>query len=187
MIHPLLDPHVQIQPASVDLRLGHSIRVFQHRSKPFIDSANHDPEDYTHEFKLKDGERLIIHPGEFLLANTIEWLMLPPDLVGKVDGRSSIGRLGILIHATAGFIDPGFQGELTLEISNVGVMPVALYPKQRVCQISFQYLGNPCDRPYGSPGRSSKYQGQINATPSEIRLDADNPTGRGKQNSYDST
>ena len=164
------DPGVQIQPASVDLRLGNRFVIFRHAMKPFIDPVVDDASEYTEVIQIGDEEAFYLHPGEFVLGTTKERVRIPEDLVARVDGRSSIGRLAILVHATAGFIDPGFEGNVTLEFSNVGKMPVALRPNMRVCQISFEPLTSPAERPYGA-GRSSKYQGQSGPTASRIHRD----------------
>jgi dCTP deaminase len=173
-IEPLDDPEVQIQPASVDMRLGNRFVVFRHSSKPYIDPAVDDAAEYTEVVQIADDEAFYLHPGEFVLGTTRERVRIPEDLVGRVDGRSSIGRLAILVHATAGFIDPGFEGNVTLEFSNVGKMPVRLRPNMRVCQISFERLSSPAEQPYGV-ARGSKYQGQVGPTPSRIHRDAPPP------------
>ncbi len=170
IIEPL-DPEIQIQPSSVDLRLGNEFKVFRHMEKAFIDPFSDDVEKYTETIKIKDGEQFILHPGEFVLACTLERIELPDDLVARVEGRSSLGRLALLIHATAGYVDPGFKGQLTLELSNVGKMPIALRPGMRICQISFEKLSSPAEKPYGHPNRDSKYQNQKGATSSRIRFD----------------
>jgi dCTP deaminase len=170
-IEPLDDPDLQIQPASVDLRIGTRFILFRHARTPYIDPLAQDAADYTEAMEIGEDERFILHPGEFVLAATKERVRLPDDLVGRVDGRSSIGRLGLQMHATAGFIDPSFEGNITLELSNVGRMPVALHPNMRVCQISFEPLSSPAERPYGV-GRQSKYQGQSGPTASRIHRDA---------------
>ena len=170
-IEPLDDPDLQIQPASVDLRMGTRFILFRHAMTPFIDPLAQDAVEYTDVLEIREDERFILHPGEFVLGTTKERVRLSDDLVGRVDGRSSIGRLGIQMHATAGFIDPSFEGNITLELSNVGRMPVALHPNMRVCQISFEPLSTPAERPYGA-GRGSKYQGQVGPTASRIHRDA---------------
>jgi dCTP deaminase len=169
-IHPLDDPEVQIQPASVDLRLDNSFLVMRHSSIPFVDPMQDVPAHYMDERRIypQDQEIFIIHPGEFVLASTIERIKLPNNLVGRVDGRSSLGRLGLQMHSTAGFIDPGFEGTITLEMSNVGRLPVRLYPGMRVCQISFDMMAQPATRPYGHPSRRSKYQRQSGVQASRI-------------------
>lgn len=167
-IDPFLDPELQIQPASIDLRLGHEFLTFNYTQTALIDPM--DPTTFdglTTLVKLDDTQRFIVHPGEFVLGTTLEWLAIPTDLVGQLDGRSSLGRLGIIIHSTAGFIDPGFQGNVTLEISNLGNIAVALYPRMRVCQLSFEELSSAASQPYSS-ARRSKYQGQQLPTISRI-------------------
>lgn len=173
VIHPLDDPEVQIQPASVDLRLDNHFMVMRHSSMPFIDPLDDVPAHFMDERRIypQDGECFIIHPGEFVLASTVERVKLPDNLVGRVDGRSSLGRLGLQMHSTAGFIDPGFDGNITLELSNVGRLPVKLYPGMRVCQISFETMARPAVRPYGHPLRRSKYQGQSGPQASRVYRD----------------
>ena len=156
-----------IQPASVDLRLGHSFRIFRVTSRPFVDV--HQPmEDLTELVETAGDEPFIIHPGTFCLGATLETITLPDDIVARVDGKSSLGRLGLLVHATAGYVDPGWTGKLTLELSNQSQMPIALYSRMRIAQISFLTMTTPVDRPYGSPKLGSKYQGQTGPTPSRI-------------------
>lgn len=169
-IEPLDAPEVQIQPASVDLRLGNHFVVFRHAAKPFIDPLEDDASLFTERVEIAEGEAFFLHPGEFALGTTRERVTLPEDLVGRVDGRSSIGRLGVMIHSTAGYIDPSFRGTITLELSNVGKIPVALRPGMRVCQISFHQMTSAAEHPYGS-GRGSKYQDQTGPTPSRIHRD----------------
>jgi len=171
-IDPLIDPEMQIQPSSVDLRIGNEFRGFKIIKKPFIDPK--DPENidsYMESVHIEDGEAFIIHPNEFTLATTFETIKVPNDLVARVEGRSSMGRLGITMHVTAGFIDPGFEGKITLEISNIGKMPVALYPGQRVCQIVFETMTSPAEKPYGHPARDSKYMWQTKVESSRIKQD----------------
>jgi dCTP deaminase len=171
-IKPLEDPERQIQPSSVDLRIGNEFKGFRIIRKPCIDPLDKsDLESYMESFHLDQGEAFIIHPGEFALATTYEAVKLPDDLVARVEGRSSMGRLGITMHVTAGYIDPGFQGKITLEISNIGKMPVALYTGQRVCQIVFETMTSPSQRPYGHPERDSKYMGQDRPVTSKIKQD----------------
>lgn len=171
-IEPLEDPSRQIQPSSVDLRIGNEFKGFRIIRKPCIDPLDKsDLESYMESFHLEQGEAFIIHPGEFALATTYEAVKLPDDLVARVEGRSSMGRLGITMHVTAGYIDPGFQGKITLEISNIGKMPVALYTGQRVCQIVFETMTSPSLRPYGHPERDSKYMGQDRPVTSKIKQD----------------
>ncbi|MGQ0535605.1 MAG: dCTP deaminase [Methanobacteriota archaeon] len=172
VIEPLEDPSLQIQPASVDLRLGPDFLVFKSPHIPYIDTK--DPkaslEAYTEKLHVLPGQPFIMHPGEFALGTTIERVELPDDLVARVEGRSSLGRLAIVVHATAGFIDPGFKGHITLELSNLGKVPVALHPGMRVSQIAIYPLSSPSRRPYG-PARGSKYQGQVGPVPSRISSD----------------
>jgi dCTP deaminase len=156
-----------VQPASVDLRLSGSFRVFRGTSKPFID-VREPVDDLTELIQIAAEEPFVIQPGTFFLGSTLETIMLPDDIVGRVDGKSSLGRLGLLVHATAGYIDPGWTGTLTLELSNQSQMPIALYLGMRIAQISFQRLSTAVDRPYGSPELGSKYQGQTGPTPSRI-------------------
>jgi dCTP deaminase len=170
-IEPLDAPEIQIQPASVDLRLGNRFILFRHATRPYIDPEADDAAEYTEELTIAEGDAFFLHPGEFVLGTTKERVALPDDLVGRVDGRSSIGRLAIMIHATAGYIDPSFRGNITLELSNVGKMPVKLRPNMRVCQISFHTMTSAAEHPYGSrPG--SKYQDQSGPTASRIHRDA---------------
>lgn len=160
-----------VQPASVDLRLDDAFRVFRHTSHAWIDLAD-VPEDLTELVRAKDGEPFVLHPGEFVLGSTLERVTLPDDLVGRLEGKSSLGRLGLLTHVTAGFCDPGFSGWLTLELSNVSHLPISLYRGMRVGQISFFTMTTPAERPYGSPGLESRYQDQRGPTPSRYQLDA---------------
>lgn len=148
-----------IQPSSIDLRLGYQFRLFTPSRRPYIDPRNHI-EDYSQNVEIKKDDFLTVHPGEFILGTTFERLEIPDYLVARLDGRSSLGRLGVMIHATAGYVPPGWKGHLVLEISNVGTLPIALYPEMRVCQVSFERLTEPAEKPYGSRGLGSKYQGQ---------------------------
>ena len=168
---PLTDEK-QIQPSSVDMRLGDEFKVFKVIRKPFIDPEDEDDiASYMESTIVPEGEAFIIHPNEFALATTAEYVKVPDDLVARVEGRSSMGRLGVTMHVTAGFIDPGFEGKITLEISNIGAMPVALYPGQRVCQIVFETMTTPSELPYGHPNRNSKYMGQTRPESSRIKSD----------------
>lgn len=172
VIDPLDHPEIQIQPSSVDLKIGNEFKGFRIVRKPCIDPMDKsDLESYMESFYIDEGEPFIIHPGEFALATTYETIKLPHDLVARVEGRSSMGRLGITMHVTAGYIDPGFHGKITLEISNIGKMPVALYTGQRVCQIVFETMTSPSERPYGHPERDSKYMGQKRPITSKIKHD----------------
>ena len=172
VINPLTNPKVQIQPSSVDLRIGREFKGFRIIRKPCIDPMDQsDLESYMESFYIDEGEPFIIHPGEFALATTYETIKLPNDLVARVEGRSSMGRLGVTMHVTAGYIDPGFHGKITLEISNIGKMPVALYTGQRVCQIVFETMTSPSEKPYGHPDWDSKYMGQKSPVTSKIKHD----------------
>jgi len=148
-----------VQPASVDLRLGREFRVFRNWRYSYIDPREPQP-DLTEVVEIADDEPFILHPGEFVLARTEEVVTLPDDLVGRVEGKSSNGRLGLLVHATAGYVDPGFSGTLTLELSNVANLPIRLYRGMKIGQIAFEQVSTPVERPYGSEGLGSKYQGQ---------------------------
>lgn len=170
IIEPLKDDN-QIQPSSVDLRLGDEFQVFKVNKKTYINPKNDDMDEYMETVYSKNDEPFIIHPNEFALATTNEYVEIPSNLVARVEGRSSIGRLGVTMHVTAGFIDPGFKGKITLEISNIGSLPVALYPGQRVCQIVFETMTTPANKPYGHPDRGSKYMGQLNPVSSKIKDD----------------
>jgi len=159
-----------IQPASIDVHLDRAFRVFKVSSRPYID-IRESMDDLTDEVVI-DGDRpFFIHPGEFVLASTLEVVTLPDDILAQVEGKSSLGRIGLLIHATAGFVDPGWTGKLTLELSNVAKMPIALYYAMKIGQLSFMRMSTPVDRPYGSPGLGSKYQGQMTPTPSRAWTD----------------
>ena len=159
-----------VQPASVDIRLDRFFRVFRSTKHAFIDLAK-PLDDITELVEVKDGEPFILHPGEFVLGSTRERLRLANDLVSRVEGKSSLGRLGLLIHSTAGFVDPAWDGHITLELSNVNTLPITLYPGMRVGQLSFFPLTSPAERPYGSPELGSSYQGQTGPTPSRYKLD----------------
>ncbi len=159
-----------IQPASVDLCLNRTFRVFRVTSRPFVD-VRQSVDDLTELVTIEPGEPFMIQPGGFCLASTVECVTLPDDIVARIDGRSSLGRLGLLVHATAGYVDPGWTGQLILELSNQSQMPIALYEGMRIAQISFLRMSTPVDRPYGSPGLGSKYQGQTGPTPSRAYQD----------------
>jgi dCTP deaminase len=154
-----------IQPASVDLRLGDSFRVFHNHRTPAID-LREPPANLTEEIAISDDQAFVIHPGEFALGRTLEWVELPDDIVARIEGKSSIGRLGLIVHATAGFCDPGWKGTLTLELNNLTRVPIKLYPGLPIAQLSFMMLDAPAERPYGSEGLGSHYQGQVAATES---------------------
>ena len=163
---------VDLQPSSVDLHLDHSFRVFRNNRYAFIDVRALQP-DLTELIRIEGDEPFILHPGEFVLGQTLEWVELPDDLVARLEGKSSLGRLGLLIHSTAGYVDPGWKGTLTLELSNVANLPIALYYGMRIGQISFFEMSSPVERPYGSPELGSKYQGQSEPTASAFHRDFD--------------
>ena len=159
-VEPLDDPDLQIQPASIDLRLSDRFVVYQIPHVACIDPKDESTiVDHTTEIIIEEGKSFVLHPGEFALGSTYERIKVPSDLVARVEGRSSIGRLAVVVHATAGFIDPGFEGEITLELANLGNCAVKLYPGMRISQIVFHELLTPAERPYGK-ARGSKYQGQ---------------------------
>lgn len=162
-----LEPYDQsmIQPSSIDVRLDRYFRLFDNHKYPFIDPAEHQPE-LTHLIDVRPDEPFILHPGEFVLASTYEAVTLPDDIAARLEGKSSLGRLGLLTHSTAGFIDPGFTGHVTLELSNVATLPIKLWPGMKIGQLCFFRLSSPSERPYGSPAYSSRYQGQRGPTAS---------------------
>jgi len=167
-VEPLEDPELQIQPASVDLRLGREFLEFQHTNIPCIHPESEgEIAEYVDETVVDEGEEFILHPGDFVLGTTIERVEIPPDLIAHVEGRSSLGRLAIVVHATAGLCDPGFAGKITLELSNLGAAPVALSPGMRISQLTFTRLSSPAERPYGEE-RGSKYQEQDGPQASRI-------------------
>ncbi len=159
-----------LQPSSVDLHLDADFRVFRNNRYPFIDVRAEQP-DLTELVTVAEDERFILHPNEFVLGQTLEWVELPDDLVGRIEGKSSLGRLGLLIHSTAGYVDPGWKGNLTLELSNVANLPIALYRGMKIGQISFYKMSSPVERPYGSRELGSKYQGQSTPTESQFYKD----------------
>jgi dCTP deaminase len=158
------DP-ARVQPASVDVRLGRTFRVFHNHRVSAIDLRD-PPRNLTEQVEVTDAEPFVIHPGEFVLGRTDEWVELPEDVVARIEGKSSIGRLGLIVHATAGFVDPGWKGTLTLEITNLTRVPIKLWPGLPVAQLSFMALDAPAERPYGHPELGSHYQGQLEATES---------------------
>ncbi len=157
-----------VQPASVDLRLGDSFRVFHNHRATAID-LRRPPENLTEEVVVPEGESFVIHPGEFCLGRTLEWVELPDDIVARIEGKSSLGRLGLIVHATAGFCDPGWKGTLTLELNNLTRVPIILHPGLEIAQLSFMMLDRPALRPYGTADLGSHYQGQRAATASRYR------------------
>jgi dCTP deaminase len=159
-----------VQPASLDIRLDRHFRVFRNHREAFID-IREQAEDLTEGEEIADDEPFVLHPGEFVLGSTLERVQLANDLVARVEGKSSLGRLGLLVHATAGYVDPGWNGHLTLELSNVATLPIRLYFGMKIGQLSFQNLTTPADRPYGHPDLKSRYQGQTLPTASRIYRD----------------
>lgn len=159
----------QVHASSMDLRLGRHFRVFEHSKHALIDPKN-PPENITRLIEIKNKECFIVQPGEFVLGVTMEKITLPIDLVARVEGRSSLGRLGIVVHSTAGFIDAGFSGTITLEISNLNRMPIALHPEMRICQLAFETMSSPAEVPYFAK-KSQKYQNQ--EMPEESKLASD--------------
>jgi dCTP deaminase len=157
-----------IQPASIDLRLGDSFRVFHNHRAPAID-LREPPANLTEEVTVAAEDAFVIHPGEFCLGRTLEWVELPDDIVARIEGKSSLGRLGLIVHATAGFCDPGWRGTLTLELNNLTRVPIKLYPGLLIAQLSFMTLDRPAERPYGSSELGSHYQGQVAATESRYQ------------------
>lgn len=168
IVRPAPNLQDQLGSSSLDLRLGYYFRVFKHRRRPYVDPLDPDTmQDMTEEIKISKRAPYVIQPGEFCLASILEWVELPDDIAARIDGRSSLGRLGLVIHSTAGHIDPGFKGAVTMELSNIGMMPILLYPKMRICQLVFEPLSSPADQPYNTkPG--AKYAGK--STPWETKL-----------------
>lgn len=154
-----------IQPSSVDVTVDRFFRVFRNHTTGIIDVKT-NLEDLTELVEIPEGDRFILHPGEFVLGSTAERVALGDDIVARLEGKSSLGRLGLLIHSTAGFVDAGWDGYLTLELSNVATLPITLYPGMKIGQISFLSMTTPADQPYGSVELGSKYQGQRGPTPS---------------------
>jgi len=163
----LIDPYVEahVQPSSIDVTLDNLFRVFRNDTTPYIDPKQ-PQEDLTELVEIGEDRAFILHPGEFVLGSTAERVKLPDDLVARLEGKSSLGRLGLLIHSTAGFVDAGFDGYLTLELSNVANLPIALYPGMKIGQLSFLQMTTPAEHPYGSGATGSKYMGQRGPTPS---------------------
>jgi dCTP deaminase len=177
------DPDM-VQPSSVDLRVDDTFRVFRNTRYPYIDVRS-PMNDLTDVVKVALGEAFILHPGEFVLGSTLERVSLPDDLVGRIEGKSSLGRLGLLIHSTAGFVDAGWTGHLTLELSDVANLPITIYPGMKIGQLCLFEMTSPAERPYGERG---KYQGQRGPTPSKFHQDfkrasrdgPESPSGEGE-------
>tara|TARA_Y100000768_G_scaffold43550_1_gene28485 strand:- start:1522 stop:2103 length:582 start_codon:yes stop_codon:yes gene_type:complete len=168
----IINPYSEkdVQPASVDVHLSDTILIFKNSVAPYIDLKDEIP-DLTQEVKIKKDIPFILHPGEFALGSTLEKLTLSSDIVSRIEGKSSLGRLGLLIHSTAGFIDPGWDGNLTLELANVSRLPITLYYGMRIGQISFQEMTTAVENPYGSAKLKSRYKGQILPTASRVHID----------------
>jgi dCTP deaminase len=158
-----------LQPSSFDVRLDRFFRVFNNTRYTHIDPAQQQDE-LTSLVETPEGERFVLHPGEFVLGSTYEMVTLPDDLAGRLEGKSSLGRLGLLTHSTAGFIDPGFSGHITLELSNVANLPITLHPGMKIGQLCLFKLSSPAEHPYGSKQAGSRYQGQRGPTPSRAYL-----------------
>jgi dCTP deaminase len=158
----------QLGSSSLDLRLGYDFRIFKHRRRPFVDPFDPETvEGMTEVVKISKTEPYVIQPHEFVLASSMEWIELADDLAARVDGRSSLGRLGLIVHSTAGHIDAGFKGIMTLEMTNIGMMPILLYPRMRICQLVFEPLSSPADQPYTKkPG--AKYHNKKTTTETAI-------------------
>ena len=162
-----LDPFepTMIQPSSIDVRLDRLFRVFDNHKYPHIDPAA-DQSDLTRPVEVEGEDAFVLHPGEFVLGSTYEYVTLPDDIAARLEGKSSLGRLGLLTHSTAGFIDPGFGGHITLELANVATLPIKLYPGMKIGQLCFFQLSSAAEHPYGSEKYGSRYQGQRGPTPS---------------------
>ena len=167
-ITPKPDYTEQLGPCSVDFHLANNFMIFEHSKYPFIDPKNGKPTaEYMKEIIVPDGEAFIMRPGEFAIAYTVETLGLADDMLARLEGRSSLGRLGIVVHSTAARFDPGFDGQPVMELGNIGVMPVALYPGMRVCSFTFEYLSSPAETPYRKK-KDAKYAGQKGPTASKL-------------------
>ena len=167
----LLEPYepAMIQPSSIDVRLDRFFRLFDNHKYPVIDPATDQP-DLTRLVEVEGDEAFVLHPGEFVLGSTYESVTLPDDVAARLEGKSSLGRLGLLTHSTAGFIDPGFTGHVTLELSNVATLPIMLWPGMKIGQMCFFRLSSPAEKPYGSAEYFSRYQGQRGPTASRSYL-----------------
>jgi dCTP deaminase len=168
----VIDPYLPeaVQPSSVDLHLDRRFRVFRNSRYPYIDVREEQPE-LTELVEIGDDDPFVLHPGEFVLGSTLERVALPDDVVARLDGKSSLGRLGLLIHSTAGFVDPGWDGNLTLELSNVANLPITLYDGMKIGQISFQRMSSPVEVAYGDARLGSRYRGQRDPTASLYHRD----------------
>jgi dCTP deaminase len=168
----VIDPYVPeaVQPSSVDLHLDRRFRVFRNNRYPYIDVREEQPE-LTEMVEISGDDPFVLHPGEFVLGSTLEVVALPNDIVARLDGKSSLGRLGLLIHSTAGFVDPGWEGNLTLELSNVANLPITLYDGMKIGQISFQRMSSEVETAYGDAKLGSRYRGQRDPTASLYHRD----------------
>ena len=162
-----IDPYdpAMVQPSSIDVRLDRFFRVFENHKYPHIDPSV-EQADLTREVSTESGEPFVLHPGEFVLGSTFEVVSLPNDVAARLEGKSSLGRLGLLTHSTAGFIDPGFSGHVTLELANVATLPILLWPGMKIGQVCFFRMTSEAEHPYGSSVYGSRYQGQRGPTPS---------------------
>jgi dCTP deaminase len=165
----VVDPYDEslVQPSSIDVRIDRKFRVFHNHRRPYID-VKEPMDDLTELVEAGDEEPFVLHPGEFVLGQTLERICLPNDTVARLEGKSSLGRLGLLIHSTAGFVDPCWEGNLTLELSNVARLPITIYYGMPIGQISFMQMDKPVENPYGTSAMRSKYQGQAEPTPSRF-------------------
>jgi dCTP deaminase len=154
-----------VQPSSIDVKISGLFRVFRNHTARVID-VKEDMSTLTEMVEIDDDGVFMLHPGEFVLGSTLERVAVPDDMVARIDGKSSLGRLGLIIHSTAGFIDPGFDGHITLELTNIATLPITLYPNMKVGQVSFMMMTSAADRPYGRGASGSKYFGQRGPTPS---------------------
>jgi dCTP deaminase len=171
IISPKPDLDEQLGSASLDLRLSDEFMIFEHTKKPYIDTKNPETfKDMTKMMKVSENDPFVFHPGEFVLGATLEEVELPADIAARIDGRSSLGRLGIVIHSTAGHIDPGFKGKIVLEMENIGMIPVLLYPGMRVCQLVFEVLSSPTTKPYNQK-KNAKYVNVHHPEESKIEKD----------------
>ena len=187
--HIVVDPLGEgcIQPASVDIRIDRHIRVFLNPDEYSVVDVRTNLDGITRPDEIPDPAPYVLEPGEFILANTIENVELPDDVVARLEGKSSLGRLGLMVHATAGYIDPGFKGQLTLEISNVARARISIFYGMKIGQISFLRLSTPAENPYGSGVLGSKYQGQLGPTPSRLHLDYDTGGRQGRSYAIETT
>lgn len=171
-----IDPFVEsmVQPASIDVTASGLFRVFRNDGTTHID-PRYEQADLTEETRQEGEIPFVLHPGEFVLGSTVERFTLPDNIVGRLEGKSSLGRLGLVVHSTAGYVDPGFEGTITLELSNSSTLPLCLWAGMAIGQMSFQFLDKPAEKPYGHPDRNSKYQGQSGPEPSRMHRNFNAP------------